>query len=232
MAERNLVEPENKLGAVELKLVEVASLNLAQADKIVDLKVALEAFETKWYNEGFADVENSVEPIVHQARSHGFEEGWLADFQAMGVPEDSPLRNLAQIPYPAPPPPVQSQVGVADEEDTPSMRELVRAIDNHAKNVDLKVTSNLNTADDAQGQLPPTGDAPGHHQGIRPMIQPNSCPPNLRLILAFWFSFISDACLLFPFTYLVCLSHWVMVTEHLFNFCLYTLFDLGKVTKH
>ena len=187
VAERNLAEAEDKLGAVELKLVEVASLNLAQADKIVDLKVALEACETKWYNEGFADAENSVEPIVHQARSHGFEEGWLADFQAMGVPEDSPLRNLAQIPYPAPPPPVQSQVGVADEEDTPSMRELVRAIDNHAKNVNLKVTSNLNTADDTQGQLPPTGDAPGHQAGDSTQLLPTEPPFDTCILVFFYF---------------------------------------------
>ena len=63
----------------------------------------------------------------------------------MGVPNDSPLRNLVQIPYLAPSPPMQSQVDIVDEEDTPSIRELVRAIDTH---VDLEATSNLNTAED------------------------------------------------------------------------------------
>jgi len=111
--------------------------------------VALKACETKWYNEGFADAKNSIEPIVHQAQSHGFGEGWLAAFQAIGVPEDSPLRNLEQIPYSAPPPLVQSQADAVDEEDTPSMRELVRAIDSH---VDLEASSNLNTAEDTQIQ--------------------------------------------------------------------------------
>lgn len=77
------------------------------------------------------------------------------------MPEDSPLRNPTQIPYLAPLPPIQSQAGAVVEEDNPSMRELVRAIDDHAKNVDLEVTINLNTADDAQGQLPPTGDELG-----------------------------------------------------------------------
>ena len=124
---------------------------MAQADEIVDLKVALEACENKWYDEGFVDAENSVEPIVHQARSHGFGEGWLAGLQAMGVPKDSPLRNPTQIPYPIPPLPVQIQAGVVDEEDTPSIRELVRAIDDHVENVDLEVTSNLNTTDNVQG---------------------------------------------------------------------------------
>ena len=122
------------------------------------LKVALEACETKWYNEGFADVENFVEPIVHLAQSHGFGEGWLVALQAMGVPKDSPLRNLEQIPCPTPPSPVQSQADAADEEDTPSMREPVRVINTH---VDLEATSNLNTTNDAQVQQPPTKDVLG-----------------------------------------------------------------------
>ena len=66
------------LGGMELKLAEVESLNLAQADEIADLRVALEAWEEKWYNEGFVDAENSMEPIVHQAQWHGFREGWMA----------------------------------------------------------------------------------------------------------------------------------------------------------
>ena len=36
-----MAEAEDKLGGVELKLAEVVSLNLAQADEIVDLKAAL-----------------------------------------------------------------------------------------------------------------------------------------------------------------------------------------------
>lgn len=54
-----------KLGGTKLKMAKEESLNLAQADEIVDLKMALEACEEKWYNEGFADAKNSVEPIVH-----------------------------------------------------------------------------------------------------------------------------------------------------------------------
>ena len=38
MVEGKLVEVEDKLGGVELKLAEAASLNLAQADEIADLK--------------------------------------------------------------------------------------------------------------------------------------------------------------------------------------------------
>ena len=87
----------------------------------------------------------------------------MAALQAMRVPDDSPLRNLKQIPFPAPPPPVQSQSGAVDEEDTPSMRELVCEINTHVELVDLEVTSNLNVVlpgtqhtEDVQAPLFPT----------------------------------------------------------------------------
>ena len=66
----------------------------------------------------------------------------------MRVAEDSPLRNLEQIPYLAPPPLVQSQSIAADEEDTPSMRELLHAIDTHVEMVNIEVTNNLNAVVD------------------------------------------------------------------------------------
>ena len=78
MAEKGRAEVESRLEGVELKLAEAHSLNLAQANQIANLKVALEACENKWYDEGFADAEKSAEPIVHQAWLHGFGEGWLA----------------------------------------------------------------------------------------------------------------------------------------------------------
>ena len=52
------------------------------------------------------------------------------------------------------------------------MRELVRAIDDHAKNVDLEVTSNLNAADDVQGQPPLTRDALGQQAGDTIQLSP------------------------------------------------------------
>ena len=67
VAEKNVIEVEVNLGSAELKLAEVESLNLSQADELADLKTALETYEGKWYNEGFANAENSVEPVVHQA---------------------------------------------------------------------------------------------------------------------------------------------------------------------
>ena len=68
----------------------------------------------------------------------------MAVLQAMGVPDDSLLNNLEQIPFLEPPPPVQNPSDADDEEDTPSMRELVHAIDSHVELVNLEVTSNLN----------------------------------------------------------------------------------------
>ena len=74
-AKKKLARMEAKLGGIELKLVEAKSLNLAHVDKITDLKAALEVYENKWYNKGFANVENSVEPIVHQSPDSWVREG-------------------------------------------------------------------------------------------------------------------------------------------------------------
>ena len=135
-----------KLGGAKLKLAKVESLNLVQADEISDLKKALEACKEKWYYKGFADAENSVEPIVYQARRHGFREGWVVALQAIGVLDDSLIRNPKQIPFLEPLSPIQNPSGADIEEDTPSMRELVHAIDSHVELVNLEVTSNLNAA--------------------------------------------------------------------------------------
>ena len=51
----------------EVKLAEATSLNTTLSEEVVDLRAALEACESKWYDEGFADVEKSVEPVVMQA---------------------------------------------------------------------------------------------------------------------------------------------------------------------
>ena len=106
LVEQRLTKMDVKLGGIDLKLAETESQNLAQVNEIADLKAALEACEDKWYNAGFLDAENSMGPIVYQARRHRFEEGWMAAFQAMGVPGDSPLRNPEHIPFPEPLAPV------------------------------------------------------------------------------------------------------------------------------
>ena len=125
MVKRKLIEAEDKLGGVELKLAEAANLNLAQADEKANLRVALEACKNKWYNEGFADAENSVKLVICEAQKPKFKEGWLATLQALRLPEDSPLRNPNQIPFLNPTPSAQNPFDNIDEEETPSMRELV-----------------------------------------------------------------------------------------------------------
>ena len=67
LAEKRFVELLAEQNETDVKLAEVVSLNAAQAEELADLRAALEACEEKWYNEGFADVENSAELVVNQA---------------------------------------------------------------------------------------------------------------------------------------------------------------------
>ena len=90
-----------KQNETDVKLAQAISLNTAQAKELTDLRAALEACKNKWYNEGFADAENSAELVVNQARRLGFEAGWFAALQVLGVPENSPLRDPSQIPFPS-----------------------------------------------------------------------------------------------------------------------------------
>ena len=76
-----------------------------------------------------------------QARNLGFEARWFAALQALGVPEDSHLRDPGQIPFPSPVTAVQDTPAAIDEEETASMRELVEQIDAHAKLEDMEATS-------------------------------------------------------------------------------------------
>ena len=82
----------------EVKLAEAASLNSTLSVEVADLRAALEACESKWYDEGFADAKKGVEPVVMQARQLSFREGWMAALHVLGVPEDSPFRDPGQIP--------------------------------------------------------------------------------------------------------------------------------------
>ena len=124
-AEKRFSDLEAKLGETELKLAKVASLNTARAKELVDLRIALEGCESKWYDEGFADAENSVEPDINEVRKLAFKEGWLVPLQAVRVLEDSPLRDPNQIPLFSLPTSAQKTPIVADEEETTSLRELV-----------------------------------------------------------------------------------------------------------
>ena len=67
MAEKRSAKLLAKQNETDVKLAEAINLNTAQAEELVDLRAALEACEEKWYNKGFADAENSTEPVVNQA---------------------------------------------------------------------------------------------------------------------------------------------------------------------
>ena len=114
-----------------------------------------------------------MEPVVYEARRLSFHEGWLAALQVMGVPADSPLRDPGKIPFLEAPPAVQSPVGLGDEEETDSLRELVEQIDAHVEMVGADATSNPsaddppvgnvespNLASEGQQQEMQTGDPP------------------------------------------------------------------------
>lgn len=141
-AEGKLSFLETKLAETELRLAKADSLNLTNADQITDLKESQETCEDKWYNVGFSEAEKFVELIVHQARCHGLGEGWFTALKVMKVLEDSSLWTPAQIPYPAPLP-IQIQADATNEEDTLSMRDLVREIDAHADAAVVEVTRNI-----------------------------------------------------------------------------------------
>ena len=89
-----------------------------------------------------------------RARNIGFEAGWFAALQAMGVLEDSHLRDPGQIPFLSPVPTAQDAPGSIDEEETASMRELVKQIDAHAEPEETEATS-IPTVQELLGEDPP-----------------------------------------------------------------------------
>lgn len=144
-----------KQNEMDLKLAEAVSLNTTQAEELADLRVALEACEEKWYNEGFTDAKNSAEPVVSQAQRLGFEAGWFVALQAMGVPEDSPLRGPSQIPFSISTPAMQNSPMPIDEEESVRIRQLVEQIDAHVELDDMEATSIPRVGDQPSGDIPP-----------------------------------------------------------------------------
>ena len=102
--EKRSMELVTQQNETEVKLAKAASLNATLSEEVADLRAALEACESKWYDEGFANAKKGMEPVVMQARQLSFQEGWMAALQALGVPEDSPLRDPSRIPFPDPAP--------------------------------------------------------------------------------------------------------------------------------
>ena len=144
-AEKRYAELVSKQNETDLKLAKAASLNVTLSKEVADLRAALEACENKWYDEGFADAEKGVEPVVMQARQGSFQEGWMATLHALGVPEDSPLRDPSRIPFPDSSPATQNPAGPTDEEETDSLRELVEQINAHVELIETEATSNPST---------------------------------------------------------------------------------------
>ena len=99
LAEKRSAELLVKQNETDVKLAGAVSLNATQAKELADLRAAFEAWEEKWYNEGFANVENSTELVVNQAQRLGFEAGWFAALQAARVSKGSPLRDPGQIAF-------------------------------------------------------------------------------------------------------------------------------------
>ena len=153
LAEKRCAELLAKQNETDDKLAQAISLNTTQAKELADLKAALEACKEKWYNEAFANAENSTEPVVNQARRLGFEVGWFAALQVLRVPEDSPLRDPSQIPFPSSVTAVQDPPVPVEEEETASMRELVEQIDAHVEPNEMEATSIPNAQDQLGGDL-------------------------------------------------------------------------------
>ena len=151
--EKRFAELLAKQNETDVKLAEAISLNTAQAEELSYLSAALEACEEKWYNEGFADAENFVELVVNQARRIGFEVGWFAALQILGVPEDSPMRDPGQIPFPSPAAAMQGPLMPIEDEETASMRELVEQINAHAEPDDMEAISIPSAQDQLSGDL-------------------------------------------------------------------------------
>ena len=98
-----------------------------------------------------------MEPIINEARTLAFKEGWFVALQAIEVPEDSSLKDPNQISLPSLPNTAQKTPIVADEEEMTSLRELVEQIDAHAEPINLEATNNQNAEDqhDRNVQPPP-----------------------------------------------------------------------------
>ena len=76
----------------------------------------------------------------------------MAALHALGVPEDSHLRDSSRIPFPDSLPATQNPTRPINEEETDSLRELVEQIDAHVEVIRTESTNN-----------PPANDQPGEN---------------------------------------------------------------------
>ena len=157
LAEKRLAELTTKQNETDLKLAEAANLNVALTKELAYLWAALEACENKWYNKGFADAKEGVEPVIKEARQLSFQEGWMAALHASGVPKDSHLRDPSRIPFLDSLLATQNLTGLIDKVETESLRELVEQIYAHMEVIGTEATSNplVNNQSDENAQYQP-----------------------------------------------------------------------------
>ena len=86
----------------------------------------------------------------------------MTALQALGVPEDSPLRNPSRIPFPDPSPAAQNPARPIDEEETDSLRELVEQIDAYVELIGTEATNNPPTDDPSGENVHPQPSASEH----------------------------------------------------------------------
>ena len=82
------------------KLIETASILSAREKEFTDYKGFEKAWKQTYYNRGFKDAESLASPVIFQAQKFGFMEGWMAAVNAIGLPKDSPFRNIDPVPLP------------------------------------------------------------------------------------------------------------------------------------
>ena len=87
----------------------------------------------------------------------------MAALHALGVPEDSPLRDPGQIPIPVSTLAAQNPAGPNDEEETDSLRELVEQIDAHVEMIGIEATSNPLTKGPHSEDVHPQPPVSEHH---------------------------------------------------------------------
>ena len=87
----------------------------------------------------------------------------MAALHALGVPEDSLLKDPGQIPVPVSAPATQNPAGPNEEEETDSLRELVKQIDAHMEMIGTEVTSNPPTEGPHGEDVHPQPLAPEHY---------------------------------------------------------------------
>ena len=118
----------------------------------------------------------------------------------MGVPEDSPLRDPGQIPFPSSTAAAQNPPVPIDEEETASMRVLVEQIDAHVEPNETEATSIPSAQDQPGGDL---HSPVANQQQTDATDQTRPSVPSTYLLNRLFNAFISFYCLLILISFLV-----------------------------